>query len=190
MLSNSVGYSRSKVRVLHMVKVWNHITRMIHDDHSIVLCLELKTGCGIQHGGWGVFGPNLDEWRPRALLRVDIRFDRISLRAASSHKATPGTWRQHAEWRDMEDCGTAFFIYLYIPIIYQCVGDYWGKEALVLMLFFGGNFGQRVRFAAVMLCDCLFFQSFPGLPLQGYNSLLVMWQALRPWGVTYFRIAR
>ena len=158
-------------------------------DHSIVLCLELKTGC-VQHGGWGVFGPNLDEWRLRALLRVDIRFDRISLRAASSHKATPGTWRQRAEWRDMEDCGIAFF--LYIPIIYQCVGDYCGKEALVLMLFFfwGGNFGQRVRFAAVMLCDCLFFQSFPGLPLQGYNSLLVMWQALRPWGVTYFRIAR
>ena len=74
----------------------------------------------------------------------------------------------------MEDCGIAFF--LYIPIIYQCFRDYWGKEVLDLMLFFlgGGNFGQRVRSAAVMLCDCLFFQSFPGLPLQGYNSLLVM----------------
>lgn len=35
-----------------------------------------------------------------ALPRVDIRFDRFSLRAACSHKATPCTWRQHAEWRD------------------------------------------------------------------------------------------
>ena len=153
-------------------------------DHSIVLCLELKNW---MRAAWGLRCFWAESWwmAPEGLA------DRISLRAASSHKATPGTWRQRAEWRDMEDCGIAFF--LYIPIIYQYFGDYCGKEALVLMLFFffwGGNFGQRVRFAAVMLCDCLFFQSFPGLPLQGYNSLLVMWQALRPWGVTYFRIAR
>ena len=171
-----------------MVKVWNYITRWFMIDHSIVLCLELKTGCLSSMGAEVFLGRILmnGAWGPC----WDIRFDRISLRAASSHKATPGTWRQRAEWRDMEDCGIAFF--LYIPIIYQYFGDYCGKEALVLMLFFlgGGNFGQRVRFAAVMLCDCLFFQSFPGLPLQGYNSLLVMWQALRPWGVTYFRIAR
>lgn len=140
-----------------MVKVWNYITRMIHDWPLHCFVFGAKNWMSQQHGGLRCF------WAESWWMTPEGLADRISLRAASSHKATPGTWRQRAEWRDMEDCGIAFF--LYIPIIYQCVGDYWGKEVLDLMLCFGGailaNASDLLLLCYVIVC---FFSRFQACP--------------------------
>ena len=57
----------------------------------------------------------------------------------------------------------------------QCFGDPLGKEVLVLMFFIlGGAILANVSDLLQLCVCCLFFELFPGLPLQGYNSLLVM----------------
>lgn len=145
-----------------MVKVWNHITRMIHDWPLHCFVFGAKNW---MRAAWGLRCFWAESWwmTPEGLAESWYQIWQNFVEGcelSQSHTGHLATTCRVERYGRLWNCTL-----LYIPIIYQCVGDYWGKEVLDLMLFFGGailaNASDLLLLCYVFVC---FFSRFQACP--------------------------